>query len=196
MKGSKGSGPVHDAIRKCGYVFRFDAWVIYALHDPQTGAIRYVGYAKNLTERLKGHFFPKDADRTHLAHWIRAIKRRGLYPVCSILEIGSGDHAIAERDWIARIKATGCDLVNRTDGGDGSWGRPHTAETAARMSAALAGKYRILPATRICVGCGAEFILPQKRRARVKHCSRACWLISSVQTSQTPRSKHTPCPNS
>jgi hypothetical protein len=88
---------------------------IYALIEPDTGEIRYVGKADNLHKRLLVHVswtrgandsFPKTM-------WIRSLLARNQRP--EMIELERVPFAKArEREcyWIARKVYEGCDLVN------------------------------------------------------------------------------------
>lgn len=120
-------------------------WTIYALSDPRTGLVRYVGKTfKAAALRLSDHLSEmRSGARTYKAQWLRGLLAVGERPRLSVLEMGDGDGwAEAERRWIASMRATGAPLTNLTDGGDGTPGRQVTPETRARMSAAKQGKTR------------------------------------------------------
>lgn len=89
---------------------------VYVLVDPNDGEIRYVGYTRCLCARLKGHlqesqvYWLKDARGA----WIRSLTDDGLEPILSpIAGFHTEDEAKeAEKDWIRRFMAIGCNLVN------------------------------------------------------------------------------------
>lgn len=117
-----------------------DGWVyIYALGDPETGLIRYVGKSIRPEGRVKDHC-NEPPSNCHRSHWIQSLKAKGLMPLMTILEQGRGDYSWehAERYWIARGRSEGWPLTNNTDGGDGVPGLP--AETRARMAAVWKGR--------------------------------------------------------
>lgn len=101
---------------------------IYALHDPESGELRYVGKTKNkLRTRILQHkhhalWLKK---RNHLHNWLCALDARGLTPVGSVLEQlpADGDWQSAERRWISHYRSLGYKLLNGTDGGEGVSGR-------------------------------------------------------------------------
>lgn len=99
-------------------------WTIYALVDPETKVVRYVGYTHHsVDERLKYHDW--DARRkgphgqTKKAKWLSGLKRRLLKPEVAILQVGQGDWAAAEQFWIASFENAGTELLNMTVGGRG-----------------------------------------------------------------------------
>jgi hypothetical protein len=114
--------------------------VIYGLCHPATGEIRYVGKTvRPSRRRLQAHL--SDARRgsqTHLARWIRSLEKP---PQIIVLEqTSSSQVSEAERAWIACLRHYGCRLTNLTDGGEGAPGHRASAETRAKMSAALRGR--------------------------------------------------------
>jgi hypothetical protein len=127
------------------------AYEVYALADPRTGAIRYVGWSYDAAQRFKDHLkcARNGRGRTRSANWIRSLLRIDLEPLQVIVETGIGEWAEAERRWIRYYRRIGADLTNHTDGGGGVPGMKHSpetieklrrrevsAETRARMSAA------------------------------------------------------------
>lgn len=120
---------------------------IYALIDPETKDIRYVGKSIRPRERLTNHL--NERSQCYRTHWLQSLRRRNLRPILRLLDILplSGNWQAAERDWIARARES-WPLVNSTDGGDGvpnlppesrerirkAWvGRKHRPETIAKL---------------------------------------------------------------
>lgn len=90
-------------------------FVVYALRDPQTMAIRYVGATGDLVARMYGHFCKSRNGKIAASSWIAETKRKtGLYPVVEILSGHSSDHAtaLAEQRAIDTLRAAGHDLLN------------------------------------------------------------------------------------
>lgn len=94
-------------------------FAIYALSDPRTGAIRYVGctrivHVADVRERVWGHVSQSRRLRAPSAIWIRELVELGLRPSVTILEIACDPYeaAVAETDWIARLKTSGIPLLN------------------------------------------------------------------------------------
>lgn len=115
-------------------------WYIYALSDPRTSDIRYVGWSLNPHKRLKAHINQAKRGGTHKSHWIQQLMAEGLRPLMHIVESGTGDYEEAERRWIAYYKNQGYRLTNLTIGGEGAPGYNPPAEVRAKMSVAQTGR--------------------------------------------------------
>lgn len=111
---------------------------IYALVDPESGLIRYIGKSERPAERLQNHM--NERSNCHRSHWLQSLKARGLRAEMLILERidGSWPWQHSERRWIAYGKANGWPLVNNTNGGDGVNGLP--ADVRAKMAATWIGR--------------------------------------------------------
>lgn len=119
--------------------------IIYTLIDPRTDSVRYVGKTvQTPRRRLRRHLAESymAAGTTHKDRWLRSLKAVGLEPRIEVIDRCSSleELSAAERRHIARLRALGVNLVNATDGGDGTGGWHHTAESRAKISAALRGR--------------------------------------------------------
>lgn len=98
---------------------------VYALCDPNTEEIRYVG--KTITtphSRLLAHLREARSDRgpSYKRNWIRSLLRQDETPTVRTLEYGEwASDFLSEREiyWIAFLNEEGCRLTNATKGGDG-----------------------------------------------------------------------------
>lgn len=143
-------------VKSCPMVTR-----IYALTDPETGRIRYIGKTvKTLAQRLKNHMVQrKHENPTHKNNWLNSLHHRGLSPGIVLLEECDGDGADEERFHVRLAKMDGLQLTNSTVGGEGVCQhseatrrllailskrprKPHTDETRRRISLAHTGKKR------------------------------------------------------
>ena len=90
---------------------------IYALCDPGTGEIRYVGKANDPRARLKSHL--RDAKRraTPVYRWISKLGKSNQQPRIQVLA-WTDDWRDEERRQIADLRAKGVRLLNVADGGD------------------------------------------------------------------------------
>jgi hypothetical protein len=128
---------------------------IYALVDPFTREIRYIGKSIRPKERLTNEC--NERVDTHRSHWIQSLLSKGKRPEQIILEIVPPGRNWQEREryWIAEGKRRGWPLVNGTSGGDGvpdlcpeakekmlkTWtGRKHKPETLEKIGAASKGR--------------------------------------------------------
>lgn len=112
---------------------------IYALLDPRTNEIKYVGKSDYPKARYKTHC--KRTDNKHLMNWIKQLKRENLQP--SLMTLEECDNSIwqeRERYWIKYYREQGCKLTNLTDGGDGTIGYEFTEEVCKKISAFHKGK--------------------------------------------------------
>ena len=118
-------------------------FLIYALLDPQTKAIRYVGKSCNGLKRPNQHMTSSSL-RTHSYKnsWIKSLKNQGKLPEIKVLqEFASSTHlSEAERYYIAFYKQAGVQLTNLTSGGDGIC--DPSPITRKRMATAKLGKKR------------------------------------------------------
>lgn len=115
-------------------------WVIYTLSDTRTQAIRYIGVTFHWKRRLTEHISKAaKGGRSHRDCWIRSLLAVGVRPTFTVIQHGSGDAwKDAERMSIAEHRKS-CDLVNLTDGGDGTLGYVPTPELRAKWSEARKG---------------------------------------------------------
>jgi hypothetical protein len=99
---------------------------IYALCEPNTEVVRYVGKADNYEERYYHHLkesFRNDKQkkqRTHKNNWIKSLLIKGLKPTLILIdEVPEVEWKFWERHYISLFKSWGFRLVNKMDGGDG-----------------------------------------------------------------------------
>ncbi len=102
---------------------------IYALSDPRTLWVRYVGVTsagdRAVESRITQHVAEARSDSagsTAKSAWLRDLLVQGLRPVGTVLEViggGVAEASFAERKWIAALLAAGAALVNATSGGLG-----------------------------------------------------------------------------
>lgn len=106
---------------------------IYALSDPDTGRVRYIGKAKRWQKRYMQHCcLPAITATTPRENWLRELILAGKKPAIHILE-EAVNWDRAERKWIKYYRATHPDLLNIADGGKGV-GHLHRAKAASIWS--------------------------------------------------------------
>lgn len=106
---------------------------IYCLKDPTTGDVRYIGQTNRLKRRLAAHLRESAKESNHLGNWLRSLK--GEKPVLTVLhEVAENESwQEEERRYIFIARGMGVDLVNSTDGGEGSPGRIFSPEQRAAV---------------------------------------------------------------
>jgi hypothetical protein len=117
------------------------AVTIYKLIDPRDNSVKYIGRThKPLKKRLDGHLADaRRGSKSHRCKWIRKLLSKGLIPSIEALENVAWDKG-SEREqyWIAWYGRK--NLVNGTDGGEGTLGLSVSKETRAKQSLSHAGK--------------------------------------------------------
>lgn len=110
---------------------------IYALCEPGTRTVRYIGQTKSLKRRLTQHLKQSSKEKTRLGYWLRSLS--GL-PILVVLHVVAENESWQEeeRRYISCARAIGMTLVNLTDGGEGTPG-PKSREHRAALSAARKG---------------------------------------------------------
>lgn len=128
---------------------------IYALCEPGTRTVRYIGKTNDVARRLKEHLKPKQK-KTYLGNLLRSLRVLGTFPEMIIFREVEGDGSDAEIRYIQRARGFGMRLTNSTDGGEGVTMTPEirakigashlgvpeppkSLETLAKMSAAARG---------------------------------------------------------
>lgn len=116
---------------------------LYVLRDPRTDAIRYAGVTRTpLTRRLAEHISAarraRDIGRdTHRSNWICTLLAAGLRPLIEEVAVTTADTwATDERTLIERLRGQGCELTNRSDGGEGPYGEGLAPGSTSRQRAA------------------------------------------------------------
>lgn len=111
--------------------------IIYALKDPRTLQVRYIGKSSRGLIRPRAHAARLSKDPSHKANWIRELVCLGLNYDIEVLEEveGAGDLDAAEIRWIAHGRSMRWPLTNLTSGGDGPT-EPRPPEVIAKIRAA------------------------------------------------------------
>ena len=96
---------------------------IYALCQPD-GVIRYIGKTiRPLAARFRAHLQrARGGEISHLFNWIRSVLSTGHLPTISLIGEVEGNGSSEEIAWIKYFRDEGIDLVNSTDGGEGTLG--------------------------------------------------------------------------
>lgn len=118
---------------------------IYALIDPFSNEIRYIGKASCVSKRYNQHinFALRGECRYAVTRWVRELIDSGVKPDIFVLEeTNDNDWVESEKFWIKYCRDRGCDLVNSNEGGQAGakpgtgLGRKFTDEHRRRMSEA------------------------------------------------------------
>lgn len=113
---------------------------IYALCEPGTRTIRYIGKSGNPRKRFFEHLDKSFRNRkpTHRSNWIDKLKIQGQSPELLILkEVPLSEWEWWEQCYIRNARMLGFDLVNATDGGEGM--KNPSFETRKKISDAVSG---------------------------------------------------------
>lgn len=106
---------------------------IYALSDPETGAIRYVGKTmRTLKRRLGDHIYFSKEGRCYSSHWVKSLVRKGVIPVITLIEVcNENNWKEREKFWINEMRKT-CKLTNTLDGEFSNFSEEQKQELHAR----------------------------------------------------------------
>lgn len=114
-------------------------YVIYALTDPRSGRLCYVGATSDARRRLRAHVLSarmNDGVATPVRQWIRELVEVGLRPILrEIEEVPFEERAAAEAAWIVWLRNQGIDLLNVRGGGAGMAPRSVSARRNLREAA-------------------------------------------------------------
>lgn len=142
---------------------------IYALCEPDTFIVRYIGKTHDLRSRLRHHKLEvQKGFHTRKANWLRSLK--GREPSVLILaEIKQDQWQEVERYWIKRFREEGFDLTNYADGGQTSpvQGKGHSEATKAKLKAAHIARGTIPPSRKGCVPHNKGKLLSTGQRAKI-----------------------------
>lgn len=89
--------------------------IIYALIDPRSNLVRYIGKTSNRKKRFGFHV--RNYDVTPKGKWIQELKALGLQPVLRVIEtINSNDRQwwrVIEDKWITLYREKGFPILNQ-----------------------------------------------------------------------------------
>jgi hypothetical protein len=146
---------------------------IYALRDPRTGSVRYIGKANNAQQRFVGH--SRDAARrnTPLYQWWRSLAQ---LPVLEVIEtVDPSNWVERERYWIAAYRLSD-DLLNVAPGGNQPYCprevRARNGATNSRTRVDTPFKKRIYELKRALMQAHRLGQLPEGTKIKLRYCAR------------------------
>lgn len=129
-------------------------YLVYALKDPRTQEIRYIGKSSIGLKRPKKHKNSSELKKkTHKTYWIKSLISLGLMYEIEVLEECSSEEQVMQQEmyWIKFHRDIGTDLTNLTDGGEGNSGWNPSQNIRENMSEAAKLKYKNNPELKIIV---------------------------------------------
>ena len=100
-------------------MIKYDKTFIYALIDPTTDKIRYIGKSNNPKQRLLRHIKDVYKNISYKNSWLRSLLSNSLYPELFILdEVSYEEWQFWEQHYISLYKYYGYTLTNMTIGGE------------------------------------------------------------------------------
>lgn len=111
--------------------------------------VKYIGKANNPVIRRKKHLRECKFKRTKKEKWIFSkLKEKEKIELLILDEVDENNWSFFEQHWISLFKSWGFNLLNGTDGGEGSngfKGRKHTDETKLKCKIAAQNSLGIIP---------------------------------------------------
>jgi hypothetical protein len=115
--------------------------IIYALCDPTTQEVRYIGKSVKGMCRPKSHWNERTKTRFKTYRLYRWLNKLSEPPTIRVLEVCETKEELSLREmlWIA-VYSLGNRLTNMTKGGEGTVGRFHSEETRRKIGESKIGK--------------------------------------------------------
>lgn len=108
---------------------------IYSLSCPETGRVRYIGKAKDVYLRVRGHIRDCNRGSTPVKLWLRELLGRGVWPEPEIIANTTEEAwQDVERALIAKFRLSHPDLLNVADGGLPAYQTRGQRQSGARMA--------------------------------------------------------------
>lgn len=159
---------------------------VYALIDPNTLQVRYVG--KTIKESIYSRYaeHTKDAragGRWYVHRWLRKINFKAQVKLIETVVIDQLWQA--ERKWIKYYRDHGYPLTNLTDGGEGTSGYSHTASFKKRMSRIMGKKVRKYYENRPGPRSGVKLTQQEKKALSLAHIGNKVTAATRKKISKT-----------
>lgn len=159
-----------------------DTTYIYALSDPDTGEVRYIGKADDPHARYLRHLGAQELNaNSYKARWIRSLLRSGKKPEMFIVDsVPSDQWQQAEREWIAACRDAGDRLTNTYAGGYGRQaGLKHPPEVVEKIRAGLTGRPVSQDTRRKLSEMFTGRVLDEEHRQKLSEAHRRRWASMS-----------------
>ena len=118
---------------------------IYALCDPWTGELRYIGKASSPSARLATHIRDSRRSNRPVCAWVAKCLSEGKVPEMIVLAENCEDWQRKEKHLISRARELGHRILNLADGGDSP---PIPSASVLRTAAISAKESMDIPALR------------------------------------------------
>lgn len=155
---------------------------IYALCEPGTRTVRYIGKTNKLRRRYQEHLRLSITVKTHLGRWLASLS---VAPEMIVLsEVSCEESADEEIRFIAAARMLGMNLVNSSDGGDGCTNP--SPETRAKLVAAANSPEALERQRKAALGnhhaLGSKRTAEQRKQIRRTHSTPEFVALKSEQT--------------
>jgi hypothetical protein len=124
------------------YFYTTARYLVYCLIDPFTSEVRYVGKSSRGVLRIREHFGIKGRNACGYAKmWLRKLHSQNAKPIVLILNESGSEKDVLENEIrvIKLFRESGFDLLNITDGGEGTSGRILSVDQRMKISRKLMG---------------------------------------------------------
>jgi group I intron endonuclease len=147
-------------------------FLIYALCEPDTGAIRYIGKSSSGLKRARAHEYAGNLKRSKglCRNWIVSLHNKGLRPLAEVVEYHTNhaDLIEAEKFYISYFRSLGFNLTNMTDGGEGCPGRKLSKEARERLRQVNLGNKHSLGKKKAPVSKEVRLRMSERNKLRMK----------------------------
>jgi predicted GIY-YIG superfamily endonuclease len=149
-----------------------DQYVVYALVDPRSQDICYIGITNHPERRMNQHINGEDNLRKQA--WLQSLRTHGLRPTMKILETVTGQKEARRREeqWIAACEHVGIDLLN--------YQQPNRVEQASLLPASPSSSHATASTTRASRTAQLKPRVTEAERAEILAWHQAGWAASAI----------------